>query len=347
MSHIAVIYNSVPDRSSITHDLKSELGLLQVAEGVADALREKHRVSLLPFTGDVIFLMEQLRALQPDAAFNLFEGAFGLSMSEVFVPIALDLMRLPFTGSPAKTLETCVQKSKAKRILLRRSVPTPRFQVFQPNDEIQLALSFPVIIKPEHEDASLGITNESVARDEAALKQQVELIWKQFRQAALCEEFIDGREFNVAIIGDSAFENHLGHPSAPRVLPISEISFETMPEGYARIVSYKAKWEEESVEYKETKPVCPAVIDLKLELELKQIALRTFNALGCRDYARVDFRVSRDGKPFVVDVNPNPDISKDAGLARCAAVGGLDYNTLILTIADFALNRKLTQDAED
>ncbi len=340
MKHIVIIYNAVPDRYSLTHDVKSEIGILENVYAITAALSEEYKVSSLAFTGDIILLMEQLMEIRPDAVFNLFEGAYRISKSEVFVPIALDLLGIPYTGSPAKTLEICVQKAKTKEILLRRSVPTPRFVVFKQGDEITTTIPFPLIVKPEHEDASIGISNNSVVYSEPALKEQVEMIWRTYKQPALVEEYIDGREFNVAILGDSDFEHELGHPNAPRVLPISEISFETMPEGYARIVTYNAKWEETSVEYKETKPICPAPIDMKLELELKQIALRVFNALGCRDYARVDFRVSKEGKPFVVDVNPNPDISQDAGLARSARVSGLEYPALIRKIASFALSRQ-------
>lgn len=341
MKHIAVIYNSVPDRLSLSHDVKSEMGVLENVNAISSALNEQYRVSPLAFTGDIILLMEQLMDIKPDAVFNLFEGTYRISKSEVFIPIALDLLGIPYTGSPAKTLETCVQKAKTKELLLRRSVPTPRFAVFKQSEPIETAIPFPLIVKPEHEDASIGISNESVVHSEMELQRRVEFVWQTHLQPALVEEFIEGREFNVAILGDSSYENQIGHPLAPRVLPISEIRFETMPKGFARIVTYKAKWEEESIEYQETKPICPAEIDLKLETELKQIALRAFNALGCRDYARVDFRVSASGKPFVVDVNPNPDISKDAGLARSAAAGGLAYPELIRYIAKFALSRKI------
>lgn len=340
MKHVVVIYNAVPDRHSIAHDIKSEMGVLENVDAVSAALAEEFKVSPLAFTGDVVLLMEQLMEIQPDIAFNLFEGAYRVSKSEVFVPIALDLLEIAYTGAPAKTLELCLQKAKTKEVLLRRSVPTPRFALFKPGDAIETELPFPLIVKPEREDASLGISNDSVVYSREALTRQVEWIWQTLRQPALVEEFIDGREFNVAILGDGDYEHLLGHPNAPRALPISEISFETMPAGYPRIVTYKAKWEEESVEYKETKPLCPAPIDAKLEMELKQIAMRVFNATGCRDYARVDFRVSPSGKPFVVDVNPNPDISQDAGLARAARAAGLEYPALIRKIASFALSRQ-------
>jgi D-alanine-D-alanine ligase len=340
MAHVVVIYNNVPDRSLLAQDLKSELGLLHAADGVAAALRARHRVTVLPFTGDVILLGEQLRVLKPDAVFNLFEGVFGFSQSEVFVPITLDLLGIPYTGSPAKTLETCVKKSLTKKILLRRSIPTPPFQVFAVGAPIEPQLSFPIFVKPDCEDASLGISNDSVVYTPEQLESQVKVIWQKFSQPALCEAFIDGREFNVAILGDPDYEQIIAHPFAPKVLPISEICFDTMPAGYQHIVSYNAKWEDSSIEYRETKPVCPAPIDLKLELELKQIALRTFHAMGCRDYARIDFRYSHDGKLYVIDVNPNPDISPDAGFARSAHAAGYSYAQLIQTIADFALNRK-------
>lgn len=225
MAHIVVIYNNVPDRSLLSQDLKSELEVLQVAEGVAAALRGHHRVTVLPFTGDVILLSEQLRSLKPNAVFNLFEGVFGFSPSEVFVPITLDLLGIPYTGSPAKTLEACVKKSLTKKILLRRSIPTPPFQVFAVGAPIEPQLSFPIFVKPECEDASLGVSNDSVVYTPEQLESQVKTIWQKFSQPALCEAFIDGREFNVAILGDPDHEQTVAHPFAPKVLPISEICF--------------------------------------------------------------------------------------------------------------------------
>lgn len=340
VQHITIIYNDVPDRISATVDLKSEQGIAEVARGIEAALQSAYRVSKLPFTGDIVLLMEQLRAARPDAVFNLFEGAYGTSKSEIFVPIALELLDIPYTGAPPKALEICVQKFKTKQLLLQRGVPTPKFELLREGDRISTALGFPLIVKPEHEDASVGITNDSVVDSSEALARQVKLIWSNYSQPALLEAFVDGREFNVSILGDDDAPDAADRAAA---LPVSEISFETMPEGYARIVSYKAKWEEESVEYRETKPVCPAPLDGMTEFKLKSVALRTFQALGCRDYARVDLRLSADGNPFVIDVNPNPDISQDAGLARSARVHGLDYNALIQRITSLALKRRIRQ----
>ncbi|MDX2130035.1 MAG: ATP-grasp domain-containing protein [Chloroherpetonaceae bacterium] len=340
MKHILVIYNAVPDRSSLSRDLKSEMGLMEVAAGIVGSLEPQFHVSSIPFIGDIVLLMEQLRDLKPDAVFNLFEGTYGISQSEVLVPVALEIMRIPYTGSRPKTLELCVNKARTKEVLLRRNVPTPRFDLFLIGENIHTSLQFPLMVKPAHEDASIGIANESVVESEEQLKARVAFIWNQHKQAAIAEEFIDGREFNVSICGDPDFEHDFAHPSQPRVLPISEIKFDSMPTGLRRIVSYKAKWDEASVEYQSTVPQCPASLDSKLEGEIKLLAMRTFEAVGCRDYARVDFRLSREGKPYVIDVNPNPDISPDAGLARAFKVSGKSYDEMIRFIAGLALNRK-------
>jgi D-alanine-D-alanine ligase len=331
MAKIFLIYNDIPDRTQQTIELKSELSVVEVAIDVDNALLSKgHEVIKFPFTGDVIFLMEEVQKVKPDAVFNLFEGAYGMAKTEVFVPIAMELLGISYTGSQPKTLETCVQKAKTKKILKEHNVSTPAFQKFDIGDRLETTLRFPVIVKPEQEDASIGISNRSVVRDEAMFAAQVQFIWQTHKQPALVEEFVDGREFNVALLGDET----------PVVLPVSEISFATMPEGYERIVSYNAKWEETSVEYHETKPVCPANLDAEMETKLKNLACQAWNAMGCRDYARVDMRLSAaDGTPYVIDVNPNPDISPEAGFARSAKAYGLDYASAIDAIAMFAVHR--------
>ncbi|NTW50380.1 MAG: ATP-grasp domain-containing protein [Chlorobiales bacterium] len=339
MSDIAIVYGAIPDLNPITQDLKSEIGVLKSVDDIVCALSENHTVRRTPFTGDIVLFMRKIQEVKPDAVFNLFEGVYGLSKTEALIPAALDLMDIPYTGAKPKALQICLTKPLTKEILLQRSVLTPRFEVLKPDGPIETALAFPIIVKPEHEDASIGISNQSVVTTEEELAERVMAIWAHYRQGALIEEYIDGREFNVAIIGDSEHDAVNGNPFAPQVLPISEICFDTLPEGFHHIVTYNAKWHEETAEYKGTVPVCPANIAPELETRLKQIAMRTFEALGCRDYARVDFRVSKEGVPYVIDVNPNPDISKDAGLARSAKAHGLKYKQLVQKIADYALNR--------
>lgn len=339
MSQVTVVYNAIPDLNPATEDIKSEISVLKSVEDIVSALSEIHTVGTMPFTGDIVLFMQKIRELQPDAVFNLFEGVYGLSKTEVLIPKALDLLDIQYTGAKPRALELCLTKPVAKEVLLHRSVLTPKFRVLQPNVPIETGLDFPLFVKPEHEDASIGISNQSVVNSEPELVARAQAIWQRYKQGALVEEYIDGREFNVAIIGDPDHNRLPGNPFAPQVLPISEICFDTLPEGFHHIVTYNAKWHEETMEYKGTVPSCPAKIDTELDVRLKQIAMRAFEALGCRDYARVDFRVSKDGVPYVIDVNPNPDISKDAGLARSAKALGLDYNKLVQKIASYALNR--------
>ncbi len=180
-----------------------------------------------------------------------------------------------------------------------------------------------------HEDASLGINAGSVCHDLAHLERQVAYIHDVYKQDALVEEYLDGREFNVSIMGDRE----------PEVLAISEIDFSAMPEGEPRIVSYRAKWDEDSAVYIGTVPICPAEIPKRLENRIRDIALRSYQCVGCRDYGRVDMRSDARGNIYVLEVNPNPDISPKAGFARAARAAGYTYAEMVVRITQFALER--------
>jgi len=177
------------------------------------------------------------------------------------------------------------------------------------------------------EDASIGISEYSVVNNPEDLKKQFDFLVTTYKQDVIVEEYIDGRELNVAILGDT-------------ILPISEIDFTSLPEGFPKIVTYDSKWIAESVYFEHTKPKCPADLDKKLKKKVETISREAFLALGCRDYARVDIRVNKSGNPYVIEVNPNPDISEDSGFARAALAKGLSYADLLYTIANFALTRK-------
>jgi D-alanine-D-alanine ligase len=193
-------------------------------------------------------------------------------------------------------------------------------------------LTYPLIVKPRFEDASLGITGESIVGSEKALLNRIRYIHDTYRQDALVEEFIDGRELNVAIVGNSH----------PEVLPISEILFN--PALPHPIVSYSGKWLEQSAEYNGTRPVCPASLRFREEFLIKDVALRAFKLLECRDYARIDIRF-REGVPYILEVNANPDIAPEAGLARAAKAAGLSYPEFIGRMVGLAQRRKETPHA--
>jgi D-alanine-D-alanine ligase len=237
---------------------------------------------------------------------------------------------LPFTGSSALVLGLSQDKGKTKAILAHHNIPTPFYRVWHPGkDDVLNGLPFPLIVKPLCEDASLGIDNDAFVRDERALMKQVRKISREYGPSVLIEEFIEGRELNVSILGNED----------PRVLPISEIDFSSMPAGLPKICGYSAKWEKESEEFCNTVPRCPVVFPSEIENKIFQVSLQSFYIMGCCDYARIDIRLSPDGIPYVLEVNANPDISPDAGIIRSAKSGGIPYADFIGGIVELALAR--------
>jgi len=275
-------------------------------------------------------LVREITKLSPRFIFNLCEEINHDSRNEMCVAGFLELLDIPYTGSGPLALGLALDKFRLKQLLQGSGIRTARGYLQPRGEEIaRRGTRFPLMVKPVHEDASLGINTESICRDYRALKKQVEYIHEVYRQDALVEEFIDGREFNISVLGNDP----------ARVLPISEIDFNGLPEGEPKIVTYRAKWDEESVYYRGTLPMCPAAIPKRLENRLKKLALRSYESVGCRDYARVDFRVDGEGSVFVLEVNPNPDISPLAGFANAARAAGFSYADLIHHLARFALER--------
>jgi D-alanine-D-alanine ligase len=223
-----------------------------------------------------------------------------------------------------------------KQRLEAAGISTPAARVMTSPHE-PCDLPFPLIVKPVREDGSVGITHDSVVRTPAELARVVEAVAQRFRQPCLVEQYIDGREFNVAM---------LGHPT-PRVLPLSEIDFTGMPDGVPRIVSYDAKWTAGSVDDLGTVPVLHPQLPNGLGARVRRVAAEAFRAVGVRDYGRVDVRLSTSGVPYVVDVNPNCDLSPHAGMARAAAGVGIDYPALCGLLVRYALRRRRGQSGTD
>ncbi len=275
-------------------------------------------------------LVSTLTRIAPRFVFNLCEEINHRSELEMCVAGLLDLMGIPYTGSGPLALGLALNKFRVKKLLRSSSIPTARGYLLTPEDHTRVReISFPVIVKPVREDGSLGIGPSSVCNDTSTLQAQVLMIHEVYRQPALVEEYLDGREFNVSIIGDGK----------PEVLAVSEIDFSGMPPGLPKIVCYQAKWDEDSLVYQGTVPVCPARISGRLENRIRDLALRSFIAVGCRDYARIDMRTDAEGNVRVLEVNPNPDIGPKAGFARAARAAGYTYTDIVLRISEFALER--------
>ncbi len=301
------------------------------AQGLADALvaRGHHaeRMGLdLPELPDVL---EALHRDPPDVVFNLCESLRADARHESMVPALLDLVGAPYTGSGAITLGLALRKDRTKALLRARGVPTPEGFVVESRERLRdCKLTFPLIVKPTREDASVGISSSSVVNDPAALQAAVELVLDGLAQPALVERFVDGREIYVSLLGNRP----------PDALPLHEIDFSGMPEGLPRIVSYSGKWEVGSPEFAGTQPT-RCLIDEQTRLRVVRAAREAFEALELQDYGRVDIRLGKDNVPYVIDVNPNCDLTDGAGFARAAGYGGLDYPTLVERVCLIALER--------
>ena len=310
----------------------SEVGVLEEKEDIAKALQSLgHKTSIFNVDGDVCRFVNFLKDEQPDLIFNLCESVGNESIHEMHAVGIYELMGIPYTGSDPLTLGTALNKVRVKQLLSYYGLPTPRFQLIKSPVRITVDenLNFPLIVKPSREDASIGIETNSVVASLNELRKRVRYVIEQFDQPALVEEFIDGRELNVAIMGNRK----------PVAFPISEIDMTTLPKQYHRIVTYNAKWMKGTEEYEHTRGVCPALLPPPLESRIKDMALQAYQVLGCRDYARVDFRLSKDHKPYILEVNPNPDISDDAGFARSGRAQGYSFDELIGKIVECALER--------
>jgi D-alanine-D-alanine ligase len=313
----------------------SEFGILEEMEAIAHAIESGgHEVSIFSVDDDIHRLIDLLDHDRPDAVFNLCEAVLGRAELEMPIAGIYELFDIPYTGAPALTLGIALNKAIAKSIFVANGISTPQHIVVYTGDAVpDHDLTFPLIVKPIAEDASIGIDNNSIVHDEEALRQRVAFIHNEFKEGALVEEYIDGREINVAVLGTTS--------GSFEALPVSEILFDTMPAGNPRIVSYEAKWVEESPLYKTTVPKCPADLDQATVTEAQVLALRAADLLGLRDYGRVDMRMrGSDNKLFVLEANPNPDISRDAGFIRSAITSGRTYEQTLVHIAECALARK-------
>ncbi len=324
---IAIIFNQPSsDRYSKMGESKAVAGVLEEVRPVYRALSELgHSVTKVPLRPPLEQVREKLKTIRAELVFNLFEGFEGLPQTEAVVAGMLCELGIPFTGNPPSTLALALDKAKAKAILESDGLRTPRYQSLSPENLDLFHLNFPCIVKPLGEDASHGLSEESVVNDLAQLEKQVTKISQLFG-GTLVEEFLEGREFNVTVLGNKE----------PFVLPVAEMVYYLPPE-LPKLLTFAAKWQEESLYYKGTRATCPAEIGEQERQQISQTAFDAFKLLDCRGYARVDMRMDAEGVPNVLEVNPNPDISPGYGAARQAKAAGLTYNQFIEKIVMFAL----------
>ncbi|HEY7311044.1 MAG TPA: ATP-grasp domain-containing protein [Gemmataceae bacterium] len=277
---------------------------------------------------DPAVLIDGLREFRPDVVFNLFEGLADVGDTEAQAAGILEWMEIPYTGCPHQTLCLARGKHLTKHLLAGAGMPTAKFIVVE-ETPVECRLGWPVIVKPAKQDASVGVDQGSVVTNQQRLNERIALLLDNYGPPVLVEEFIDGREFSVGVV------------EAPdlRVLPVSEILFTDKGADFWPIVTYDAKWKPGSRDYEATPPKYPARgVSPRLRGKLETLARQTFRLLGCRDYARVDFRV-RGGKPYILEVNPNPDFSPEAGLAGGLQSAGISHTRFTVNLVQCALAR--------
>jgi D-alanine-D-alanine ligase len=332
---IVVIYNRDFEGAEADPENKAREDVKDVARDILRGLGAGgFETGELGITNDIPAAMAALVALEPDAVFNLCESIHGDNRFESLMPLHLELANIAYTGSCPFALSLALRKEKVKDVLRGRGIPAPRGGMVRSIEECSsLELVFPAIVKPAREDASVGICSASVVKDKPALEERVAHVIETYRQPALVEEFIEGREIYVSIL------ERLGEE--PVVFPFFEIDFSEMPADRPKIVSFEGKWVEESVEYKGTRPVRCEGLTSASRATIAKTSLDAFRAVGLRDYARMDIRLSKDGIPYIIDVNPNCDLSDLAGgYSRAAKAAGLSYKELITRIVELALARR-------
>lgn len=301
---------------------------------IADALRERgHEVFLVGVGSDIPYLVHRLAELQPDLVFNAAEVFRGDPNLDYLVPTVLEAEGYRYTGSPPVALLVSRNKAMSKKVLAHHGIRVPRFKTYRPGEPggAPPDIPFPLIVKPLQSDASVGIAQASVVQDEASLVERVAFVHDRFHQPAIVEEFIDGRELYVSLVGNG--------PSL-RVLPITEMVFDKgKNRAEERIATRFAKWDEGYRARKGIRNVFARPISQAGRARIEEACRTAFRALWLRDYARLDVRLAADGEVWFIEANANPFISYGHDVANAADKAGMDYYHFIECLVNEAIGR--------
>jgi len=280
---------------------------------------------------------ERLRATRPDIVFNIAEGFHGVNR-EAHVPAICEFFGIPYSGSDPFTLSLCLDKARTKETLTFHGIPTPKFAVvenIEDLDAVRKELSLPLFVKPLHEGSSKGITDSNLCWDRKHLLRQTKVLLENYRQPVLIEEYLPGKEFTCAVLGNG---------DEATVLPIVGMNFETLPKGALPIYSFDAKFVWDRPENPLDIFQCPARITRELRASIERVTLDAYRVLGCRDWARIDVRLDAAGVPNVLEVNPLPGILPDPAdnscLPKAARAAGINYEELIQNCLKYAAARQ-------
>jgi len=323
---VALIYNAYTDAQP---DEKADTGSLhylrQMIRGIARGLRRlRHEVVVMPLAGDLSVLQRKLNRLQPDVVFNQYDDVVHGALYEMRVAAFIRMLGYPMTGSPALGLGLSRYKYMSLSLLKGAGLPIPPSTalVERLSDIDEHKWTFPLIVHAAQEHAGIGLDRNSVVQTKKALKEKSREILRTYKQPALIQHFLKGREFNVGLLGGRKIQ----------VLPLAEVDYSQLPRKIPPIMSYAAKWVETSVEYQRTDVICPARVDAPMTALIGRTAVKAFRAVGGWGYGRVDIRLDENGEPVILEVNCNPCLDSGMGLARSAEEGGIDYPHFLQTI---------------
>ncbi len=335
---IGLAFNKKPEDGAVPSAVPASLGARALADLYAewdDEVTVAAMEAALMKVGEVVRLEAtedfplRLREGRPDIVFNVAEGLWGPSR-EAHVPSFCEFWNVPYTGSDPLTLAICLDKARAKEILAYHGIPTARFAVVAP--DVRLASlpalpPLPVVVKPVHEGSSKGITQASLCRTRAEVGRAIGVVRRRYRQPALVERWLPGREFTCAILGNGP---------GTRLLPPVEVDFDALPKGAARLYSYEAKWIWDTPDRPLEIFRCPASVPPSLGRAIERTVLAAYRVLRCRDWARIDVRCDGRGVPHIIEVNPLPGVLPDPEMNSCfpkaARAAGLDYGAMIRAV---------------
>jgi D-alanine-D-alanine ligase len=325
---IGIIFNQPTSQNQMNWE--ASVDVLTQVDAVENALKSlKHRTTRMPFTRHVGDFVSTIQKEPVEAVFNLCETVDEDPTLSWHPAAVLELLGIPFSGSPSTALMLTADKILTKQLLAAAGILTPRYVEYKHAPDFNPErLEFPVIVKPRFEDASIGIDQESIFERPDQLMHRIASFSARFGPV-LIEEYIAGREFNLSLFG---------FPDA-MTLPMAEIDFSEFPEPLYPIVGYRAKWDTASFEYQHTPRRFPEKISENLKIQLQQTAQTCFTLFRLRDYGRVDVRVDNQGRVYVLEVNANPCLSPDAGLAASFQHTGKDYRALVSALTDFVTQR--------
>lgn len=320
---VALIYNAFqdtqPDEKS---DQATSRHLRMMIRSIARAMREAdHEVVIIPIVDNLQSLERKLARIKPDIIFNQYDDVVHGALYEMRVAAFIHLLGYRMTGSPAMALGLSRYKYMAAGLLNGIDIPIPgQTSLIERIGQIdEQKWGFPLIVHAAQEHAGIGLDRKSVVHTKKALREKVREVINDLGQPALVQRFLEGREFNVGLVGGKRL----------KVMPLAEVDYSKLPETIPPIMSYAAKWISSSVEYKKTRVICPAEVEPELATMIRETAVKAFRAVGGWGYGRVDIRLDDQGLPRVLEVNCNPCLDNGMGLARSAAISGLSYPELL------------------